>query len=225
MESVRKEIATVRRKVAYKKMIAEEAGLDSLLLRAYHRSIRYYPRWIKNPKDEKYVYPEVTDATEKITKDQAGGTFVTEFSIRNRKYTIVSLRKGALLAQSVYYIVELFINGKKSFAVSEKHDLRLKNEHYYTLNIEAYINEDWVDDFRKINEHWEKIVAATELEPSEEDVELVSRLKKDFNIGGIESSWSRRRSKLFLFQVLPLLIILLLTALIAFMAVSGLFRQ
>lgn len=214
----------MRREVAYKKMVAEEAGLDRLLLRAYHRSVRHYPAWMKNLKDRKYVYPEVADATEKVTKDQLGETFITEFSVRSRKYTIVSRRKGTILAQNIYYILELFINGEKAFAVSEKHDLRLKNEHYYTLNIEAYINEDWVDDFRKINEHWEKTIAATELEPSEEDIALINRLKKDFNIGKIERSWFKNRSRFFLLRISALLIILLLAVFIAFMAASGSFR-
>src|SRR3989344_7415893 len=129
-----KEIEKVRKEVAYKKAAAEEAGLDRLLLRAYHKSIRFYPRWIQNKENKQFVCPETTNITEKIIKDPLGETFITEFSMGGKQYKIVSRRKGTLLGQNIYYVIELFLNGEKSFAVSEKHDLRLTDEHYYTLN-------------------------------------------------------------------------------------------
>lgn len=225
MDSGKQEIANVRREVAYKKKVAEEAGLDRLFLRAYHKSIRHYPAWIKSAENKKYVHPEIADATEKVTKDPFGETFTTDFSIRNKEYKIISRRKGTLLGHNIYYVVELFINGEKAFAVSEKHDLRLRDEHYYTLNVEAYLNEDWVEDFRKINMHVEKVAAAEELVPSEEDVELVDRLKKDFNIGTAKKFWFRKKPEFFLVQLPFLLIILLLTVFVAFVTIRSMFQQ
>lgn len=219
--SINQELAKVRREVAYKKKVAEEAGLDRLLLRAYHKNIRHYPKWIKSAESRKYIYPEAANVTEKTTKDEFGETFVTEFSVRDKKYTVVSRRKGTLLAQNIYYVVELFINGDKAFAVSEKHDVRLKDEHYYTLNIEAYLNEDWVDDFRKINEYGEKIAAEEELAPSEEDAEFLNKLKGDFNIGRIRNYWLGHDASGPALRILYLLIILLLASFIAFAAINN----
>ncbi|GEM_PF-6097792 len=175
------EIDAIRREVEYKRRIAEEQGLDRLLLDVYHQSARYFPIWMKSEQEKAYVYPGVTKATERIDKEPAGDTYVTEFSIGAKRYKITSARRGNILARDVYFLLELFLNDQKVFAVSEKHDVRLKDQHYYTLNIEAYVNDDWVEDFRNMREYQlraEKAFTAGK----EEDPELMKRLKKDFNI-------------------------------------------
>ena len=215
----------VRREVAYRKRIAEEQGLDRLLLDAYHRSIRFYPAWMKSDGDERqYVYPEVSGAVEKITKSSEGEIFTTEFVVGKARYRVVSERRGTMIAHDLYYMIELFLNDQKVFAMSEKHDVRLKDRHYYTLSIEAYVNDDWVEDFRRI-EAWQEQVDRKEAERKPtEDPQVVERLKKDFNLGGGSLIRMRAWPRYKVFRLVLLLVILVL-AFVASLEFSALVRR
>lgn len=204
------EMDRIKKGVAYRKRLAEEKGLDRLLLDAYHRSVRYYPIWIRSEREKKYVYPEVAMATETITKDISGDTFITEFSIGERKYKIISERRGNILAHDVYYVLTLFLGGEKLFAVSEQHDVALRGRHYYTLHIDAYASEDWVEDFRKIKSYQEKVEKEEAEAESADDPEVMQRLRKDFNLddGRIIRFHTWPRYKVY--RLLLLLIILIL---------------
>jgi hypothetical protein len=180
-QHMRGELETIQKEVAYRKRIAEEHGLDRLFLDVYHRCVRYYPVWIRDAKLKKYIYPGVSVASEKIVKDPLGDTYITEFSIGPRRYVISSRRRGTMIAHNLHYVVELFMNGEKAFAVSEQHDIRLKDRHYFTLDIEAYLHEAWADDFRKIQAFHEKLEKEANAE-AVDDQQLIGRLKKDFNL-------------------------------------------
>ena len=197
----------IRREVEDRKRTAEEAGLDRLILDVYHRSVRYYPVWIKSPADKKYVYPEVTKASEKIEKEPSGDTYISEFSIGAKNYKITSERRGNILKHDVFYILNLYLNGQKVFAISEKHDVRLQDGHYYTLNIDAYVNEDWVEDFRNIKEYQTKIEKEAEDQPVE-DKELMGRLTRDFNLEGEKIVRVRPWPKYKFYRLFLLLVIL-----------------
>lgn len=209
----------MRKEVAYKKLLAEEAGLDKLLLDAYHRSIRYYPVWHKSDETKKYIYPGVEDISDKFIKEPAGDTYVTEFSLGGKKYKLVSLRRGTFLARGIYYVVELFLNGEKAFAVSEKHDLRIRDRHYYTLNIEAYRSEDWVEDFRKINEFYDAIEKTMREAPAE-DPEFINRLKNNFNVDGVSMPVELLRRKKPRLELLIFIVILILTLIVSILKLS-----
>lgn len=211
-EGTETEIDEIREEVEYRRRIAEGKGLDRLFLDAYHRSIRYYPVWIRNEREKTYVYPEVASATETITRESAGDTFVTEFSIKAKRYKITSQRRGNVLTHDVYYVMELFLNDKKVFAVRERHDVRLKDAHYYTFRIDAYASENWVEDFRNIKAYQERVEKA-EAEPVE-DPQLIAQLKKDFNIGDKRivrlKIWPKAWLRLFVWLIILVLTILTL---------------
>ena len=177
------ELTTIRQEVAYRKQVGEERGLDRLFLDVYHRCVRYYPIWIHDAKLKEYIYPGVSAASEKVIKEPLGDTYITEFSIGPRRYLISSKRLGTMIAHNLHYVVELFLNNEKVFAVSEQHDIRLRDRHYFTLNIEAYVHEGWVDDFKKIRGFHERLEREARAETAG-DSQLVDHLKKDFNLGG-----------------------------------------
>jgi hypothetical protein len=203
-------IDKAKREVEYKKRIAEEEGLDRLLLQAYHGSIRYYPLWIKSAREKAYVHPAVGQASERVEKEPSGDTFITEFSMGAKRYTLASEHRGTFFTKDVYYVITLFINDVKVFAVSEKHDVRLKGAHYYALNIEAYMNEDWVEDFRSILEHQDEVARMLEKMPNE-DPEVLERLKTDFSLDDRKiiriRAWPRYKA----YRLVLLLVILSLT--------------
>jgi hypothetical protein len=174
----------IKKEVAHRQKIAEEKGLDLLFLDAYHESIRYYPIWIRSERDRKYVQPDVLEAREEIIKDpRAGDVYLTEFKIGPRSYKIASRRRGSFLTNDVYYVMELYLNSRKVFGISEQHQPRTKGgKKYYALRITAYASEDWVDDFKKICAYEEKIEREAKPGPNPEDPAVIRQLEEDFNI-------------------------------------------
>ncbi|OGY99976.1 MAG: hypothetical protein A2945_00515 [Candidatus Liptonbacteria bacterium RIFCSPLOWO2_01_FULL_52_25] len=213
-QRTKEELTTIRQEVAYRKRIAEERGLDRLFLDVYHRCVRYYPVWIHDAKLKNYIYPGVSAVSEKIVKDPFGDTYITEFSIGPRHYVISSKRLGTMIAHDLHYVVELFMNGEKAFAVSEQHDIRLTDRHYFTLDVDAYVHEAWADDFKKIRSFHEHLEREAQAEKAD-DPQLINNLKKDFNLGTGSIIRLRPWPGYRIFRLILLLIILIL-ATIAF---------
>ncbi len=186
-KEVESQATKIKEEVEHKKRSAETRGLDLLFLDVYHRSLRHYPAWLVSLHDRQYVYPEVREATSTIIKEPLGDVQTTEFSIGERKYKITSQRRGNVLTTDTFYIVEMYLNGEKVFSVSEKHGIRTRTRNYYTLDINAYVNESWVEDFQKIKAYEEGIRKEAEGKQQEETEEQeIEKLIKNFGIHAVD---------------------------------------
>ena len=203
------ELKKVLKEVERRKEEAVNAGLDRLFLDAYHRSIRHYQVWIKNQTQRRYVHPDVSNPTARIIRNPAGDTFITEFMIGDKKYRVESQRRNIYFAYDNYYTMELFLNDKKMFALHEKHGAKIQGTRYYTLDIEAYLGNEWVSDFKMIKEYQDAIETELAEEVSAQvDAELVSKLRMNFNIGSSDEFYPVRIPRYILPQLLTIITIL-----------------
>lgn len=172
----------IKKEVDRKKKLAEQKGLDQLLSAVYHECIRNWPAWLADVDKRKFVYPGTKGVVEKIIKDpNLGDIRVTEFSIGDKRYKLTSRRRGSFVKNDIFYILELFLNNVKVFAVSEYEEIKTFVTDYYPFSVDAYANEDWVGDFIKIALHKEEIDKLKEAKPAE-DLQRIKQLRKDFNI-------------------------------------------
>lgn len=168
-----------------RKKEAEEKKLDDLFSKTYRDCLKYSYAWSKNDNKE-YVHLDMSSIEEK--KENGDRRIdIIEFNIESRHYKITSERKSSYLPDdySYYYNDELFLNGKKVFAISESEKMEEWGTYYSPISVNAYINEDWVSDFIAIRNHHDKISKEHEIKYAE-DPEKTNKLKEDFGIVNIE---------------------------------------
>ena len=184
--------------VEQRKKIAKSKNLDKLIIDVYHDCLHSYPHWIKNERNKRYVYPLVNSA-KYVGKDFSPDI---EFSISNRNYKIT--RGNAFRPEfsdgGVWYDLTLYLNEKKVFEVTEEETSDQYSEYHRPISIKAYLNDDWVEDFKNILAYKDKINKEVEIEWAE-DPKKVERLKNDFGIPLLTKKLKHLLSKLNLERI------------------------
>jgi hypothetical protein len=178
------EAHAVDKEVERRKKTAVQRGLDKLFSETYHDCLENVASWIKS-QNKRYVHPAIIKATEG-TKD--GENFL-EFVMNERKYRITSREWYGYARDDKYNDLALFLDGKKLFAISESVTSDEWATYYSSLNVKAYVTEDWVSDFRDIQKYKKAVDEQAKIEYAE-DPTKVAELKRDF---GIESVFIENR--------------------------------
>ncbi len=169
-----KELAEKRKKEA------KDKGLDKLLSSVYHDIIRSYPAWIKNDNKD-CVHPLVTEATDKQEEIDGQKVDAVSFVMDSKHYKITGKSSWAFMGDDRYYDVVLYVDSKKIFSISETEYSDEYSTTYSPLSVHAYVNDDWVKDFHKIQEHYKKISEERRIKWAE-DPNKTRKLKEDFGI-------------------------------------------
>lgn len=195
----------VKQEAEKKQKIAEEKGLDKLLSVAYHDNIEHYPDWITNERNKRWVLPEVISAN-KLKKSKRNNISGVEFVIGDKNYKITEENSYNYMlgGDSTYRDINLYLNDKKIFAISESVGSDEWTTNYYPLSVNAYASDEWIEDFIKIKEHYEVMSKQSQIEFAE-DPKRTQALKEAFNIGdlyndngGSENNFTPQSSKAIL---------------------------
>lgn len=173
----------VEKEVEKKKKLAKNRGLDTLFSNVYHDCIGGYSSWINSPQNKRYVLDRVTSAKSYSNKE---GSFL-EFVFGSAKYKIVSQSRHAWVGDDQYNDLDLFMNEKKVFGISESVTNSEWATYYTPLNITAYVDEEWVEDFKSLREHRKKVDEEVRIENAE-NPEKIARLKKEFGITAVPTN-------------------------------------
>ena len=157
------ELDRIQKEVEEKKSLAKDKKLDELLGSIYsdiwlpysHLSLKLSNQ--DTSKQERYFHPESTlifgnKIQNEITYEDIN---VIEFILNKTNYKIAGHYAGDDL------IIDLYLNDSKVFGIRgfEKR-----------WNITAYVNDDWVNDFKKIKTHLEKTKEQIRIENNEKKI-------------------------------------------------------
>ena len=107
------------------------------------------------------------------------------YSNRNYKITRGNAFRPEFSDGGVWYDLTLYLNEKKVFEVTEEETSDQYSEYHRPISIKAYLNDDWVEDFKNILSYKDKINKEVEIEWAE-DPKKVERLKNDFGITSLD---------------------------------------
>lgn len=169
----------VKQEAERKKKIAEDNGLDQLVIDVYHECLKYYPSWIKDERNKKWVIPEVSEANVVGNKHSDN----VEFKFQDNYYKINRSDRWIpeFSDDGTWYKITLFLNDKKVFEVTEEETSDQYSDYHKPISVSAYLNNDWVDDFKNILSHKKKISAQSEIEFAE-DPKRIQELRASFGI-------------------------------------------
>ncbi len=198
-----KELAEMKRKEA------RDKNLDQLFSDTYNKCIKYFPFWAKNS-NKIYIHNSVKDLKETGERTEDKPSTAVEFTFNFNRYEITNERQRGFLDSNPCYKRELYMNGKKVFGISESEygPLWAKID-YGVFTINAFVNEDWVNDFREIRDYPRKIMEEESVKRIEDPVR-VEKLKEDFGIGPTEVEMARTVPKKVIFLVALIIILLIL---------------
>lgn len=188
----------VKQEAERRKKIAKQKGLDKLLSAVYHDTINHYPAWITNQRNKRWVLPEVVSANklEKF-KEKKSSLDGVEFVIGNKNYKITEEKRYNNYVRgddSTYCDIDLYLNDKKIFAISESVHYGEWATDYSPFSVNAYASDEWVEDFIKIKEHYEAISKQSQIEFAE-DPKRTQALKEAFNINDLPNDNSVSEEK------------------------------
>ena len=174
------EAHAVQQEVERRKKLAKTKELDKLLSDLYHKTLRLYPARFKNARNKLWVYPEVSSAEELTGKEKG-----VQFVFGNKAYRITEESWNAWIGDDRYNNLALFLNDQKVFAVTENITSDEWDTYYSPGNVTAYVNEDWVSDFKNIQEYEKRKEHETAISRAE-DPEKTQKLKEDFGITEVQ---------------------------------------
>jgi hypothetical protein len=175
------EAYAVKQEVIRKQKIAREKGLDKLLSDAYHEDgLRNYEAWFNSDRNKRWVHPDVTGVIS--GRDEVNGKQIpfVEFSMAEQKYKVTS--REWLGEGGTYNDLTLYMNGQRVFEIAESVDSNQYATTYRPCNIKAYVNDEWVSDFKKFKEHQQRVQQQASIEFAE-DKKRLQETKEAFGIG------------------------------------------
>jgi hypothetical protein len=170
------EAYAVKSEAEKRKKIAQEKKLDRLFIDLYYDYLQYYPHWIKNKNTK--INPAISEIKEVEDK--------IEFIVGDKKYRIVKGNSHPHpFESSTLNDLSLYMNDKKIFEVTEEQTFNEYSDFHDTYSINAYVNDEWVEDFKQIKSY--KEIASKEAEIAfAEDPKRTRELKEAFGIEKIE---------------------------------------
>lgn len=174
----------VKQEVEKRKKIAKDKGLDRLVIDVYHDCLKYYPSWIENEKNKKWVLPQVFEA--KIVGKKFDSDI--EFKIKDKSYKITrGDRWTPEFGEGTWYKLTLYQDNKKVFETTEEETNDQYCTYYSPVSVDAYLNDNWVDDFNSILSHKKDMDAQSAIKFAE-NPERTRELRESFGIDKIESN-------------------------------------
>jgi hypothetical protein len=180
------EAYAVRQEVLRKQKIARELGLDRLFSDAYHEyGLRNYENWLNTDNNKKWVHPDISRVVN--GRDQVSGKEIhyVEFSMAGQGYKVTC--REWLGEGGTYNDLTLYMNGRRVFEIHESVDSGQYSTTYRPSMIDAYVNDDWVNDFKKIKEHHQKVSEQASIEYAE-DTKRLQETKGAFGIEEIANT-------------------------------------
>lgn len=172
--SYKNETERIEAEVAERKQRAQELGVDGLITGLYYNNIRYYPSWIKRGA----VCSLVRDAVD--LKDKR-----VKLSLKNGRDYIFSFKEHGFTMPDGEWVnsgtLELFHNNKKVLSLDMSLENNRTDSQWYPLDIEAFVEGDWVKDFKELEKRIET-ERQEERRREQEDPERLKKLKEDFGI-------------------------------------------
>lgn len=185
------EAHAVKKEAERRKKLAQEKGLDNLLVDTYD-NLRHYPSWIKDSRNKRWIHPSISEA--KYVGEKY--SYNIQFKFDGKVYKIIR-EKGFSpeFGDGTWYDLILYLDEKKVFAITEEETSDQYSTYHRPISVNAYINDSWVDDFKNIHEYDKRVSEETELEFAE-DPKRTQALKDDFGITDItpESKSSEAQS-------------------------------
>lgn len=138
-----------------KKEIAEAKELDLLLSYVYHTVLYSYPKWLE-AKHSEYVCPLVIKVKNSQESERSRTLeIVTEKNI----YKIVSEKWSEFKneEEEKHLTLTLFLNNQKVFGITENIKKDDWGIHYKPSEINTFVNEAWVNDFKILKNYHKKI--------------------------------------------------------------------
>jgi len=180
------EAYVVKQEAERRRKIAREAGLDTLLSGTYHKEgLRHYESWFKRDHNKKWVHPDVSQIVS--GRDEVNGKQVpfVEFLMAGRRYKVTSRER--LGEDTTYNDLTLYMNGHRVFEVAEEVYSDQYATTYRPFNIHAYVNDEWVSDFRELRAHHQRMLEQASIELAE-DSKRLQETKEAFGIGAMPIS-------------------------------------
>lgn len=171
----------VYKEVKKRKQRAEELGITDLIERLYFYKLMYYPHWLKN--DRESICSLVTDAAELEDETKEGTITKTTIIINNMEYAF-SFKECDFSSPDgkyAYADLELAANGKRVLALALSSECSEYGFNWKTFDVEAFIEGDWIEEFRQLK----KVMEMEEKErerKQKESPEKIKQLKEDFGI-------------------------------------------
>ncbi|EKD46972.1 MAG: hypothetical protein ACD_66C00276G0009 [uncultured bacterium] len=175
----------VHQEVEKKKNLAKEKKVDELISELYFENITYYPSWIKH-EDRSYVPAIITSASEskeKGKKDERDKKIIN-ITLNDKKYKFAFEENSFSTPDGEYNthgLLELFDGDKKVLGL----DVSLEHGDYDStwspFGIEAFIDGDWIEDFRSLKKQKIKDDKERALKEAE-NPEKTKKMKDNFGI-------------------------------------------
>jgi hypothetical protein len=115
-------------------------------------------------------------------RDEVNGKTIpfVEFFMAGQKYKVTS--REWLGEDATYNDLTLYMNGQRVFEIGEAVDSDQYATTYRPFNINAYVNDEWVSDFKKFQEHKQRVQLQASIEFAE-DKKRLQETKEAFGIG------------------------------------------
>jgi|GEM_PF-2918558 len=163
------------RKVEMKKQMAKEMKIPEMFEKLYHTQIRYYPAWIKDNRFREHVCSLVTDA-----EDLGDGRI--KIRLKENDYVFAFKKENIFNQEGKLYLrakMELFLNDKKILGLHMVNTGQMLATKWRSSDIEAFIEGDWINDFKQLHQQIE--VEATK-RVKEDKKEKLDKIRKDFGL-------------------------------------------
>lgn len=174
-DEVYKQIEKVKQK-------AKDMGIFELFEKLYFNNIRHYHSWISRNRD--YVPSLVTEAAplEKGKENQERYEKVSiDLSGRNYLFTFKEKWIFAPDGDAKHGLLQLFYNDQRVLALNVAYEDNEFFGEWKAFNLEAFIEGDWINDFKALERQIE--TNRKERERRErENPEKINKLKNDFGI-------------------------------------------
>lgn len=176
----------VQEEVRKRKKIAEEKQVKELVSDLYFDAIKYYPNRLKDKQNRDYVSSIVTRAT---TRGEAGneggrGKEITEITLNGKDYRFAFQESSFSTPDGEHHthgLLELFSGDRRLLAINASLEYSRFLSEWKPFGIEAFIDGDWIEDFRALKKAKQKDERDRAVKKAE-DPDRTAKLKKDFGI-------------------------------------------
>jgi len=175
----------IYQEVEKKKNFAKEKKVDELISELYFENITYYPSWIKH-EDRSYVPAIISSATESKEKGERKDRDkkIIKITLNNKKYKFAFEENSFSTPDgewNTHGLLELFDGDKKVLALNVSQEHTEYDSTWSPFGIEAFIDGEWIEDFRSLKKQKIKDDKERALKKAE-DPEKTEKMKKDFGI-------------------------------------------
>lgn len=174
------ELTRVEREVEKRKEKARDCELPRVFTNLYHDNIKYYPSWIRNEHNRNRISSLVTDAVELEDKR-------IKITLKGKDYIFSFMQDGFDTPDGEWHTrgkLELYFDNKQilKFTMFEE-DKEYYKEWKACSDVDAFVDGDWVSDFRELAQRIPYEKEEREQENKEkEKPEKIKKLKNDFGI-------------------------------------------